>query len=380
MENSKIKKILFITHYPGIGGANLSMLYLINNLMKYHKIIPVVYIPLAGPIVELLNKFNIPYEIHRYLSWRTQDRGLCNIVQALVMLFCNISLAVKLFYKVKNFDIIYSNSSKVILGVFLKFFTQKPHIWHLREFGTFDYPMIFLLPKKIVRRIFEYSNVCIAISREIENVYRSQFSPEANYKLVYNGIELDNYSFCPKKSDEIISICMVGGFNKSKNQEELIRAIAKFATSKYRVRLDFYGDNSTCYGINMIKLVDDLKINHIISFKGEVLGINKILSNYHIGIITSKYEAFGRVIVEYMLSNLAVIATDTGACPELIAHGKTGLIYHLGDLDDLSQKIQYLLDNPRIMHRLSSSGREYAIEHFTAKINADNIYNIIEEL
>lgn len=378
-----MKKILFVTHYPGVGGANLSMVYLINNLMKYHNITPMVYIPVEGPIIELLDKFNIPYEVHHYVSWRTQNQGgIRNIIRALAMLILNTWFVFKLLNKVKKIDVIYSNSSKVIFGAFLKFFTKKPLIWHLREFGTFDYPMVFLLPKKCVARIFEYADVCITISKEIENVYRTKFSPYANYKLVYNGVEFQDYcnvnSF--RESDEIIKICMVGGFDEAKNQEDLIRAIAKLDILKYKVQVDFYGDNETLYGRKMMKLVYDLNINQVVSFRGQTKGINKILPDYHIGIITSKYEAFGRVIVEYMLSNLAVIATDTGACPELIQNGRTGLIYHLGDSEDLAMKIQYLWNNRSILSELSKNGREYAISNFTAEINANNIANIIKTI
>ena len=221
-----MKKILFITHYPGVGGANLSMVYLINNLMDHHGVKPLVYLPVAGPITELLDKFSIPYEIHRYVSWRTQDQGARNIIQAIAMLIFNTFLAIKLSHRVKKYDIIYSNSSKVVFGAFLKFYTKRPLIWHLREFGTIDYPMVFLLPKKCVARIFKYANVCIAISKEVENVYRTLFSPHANYKLIYNGIELSDYSYKSHSKDKkMIKICMVGGFEISKIKKILLERL-----------------------------------------------------------------------------------------------------------------------------------------------------------
>ena len=59
----------------------------------------------------------------------------------------------------------------------------------------------------------------------------------------------------------------------------------------------------------------------------------------------SKNEAFGRVTVEYMLQNLAVIASDAGANSEIIENGVSGLLYRLGDVDDLARKmIMYLED------------------------------------
>ena len=157
--------------------------------------------------------------------------------------------------------------------------------------------MIFLLPRKWVARIFKYANVCIAISREVEDVYRTQFSPHANYKLVYNGVELNDYFYInPKKNDDMVKICMVGGFEESKNQEDLIRAIAKLDSLKYKIQVDFYGDNNTRYGKEMMKLADNLDVNRYVTFKGQIREINKVLPSYHIGVITSKYKVLGGVV------------------------------------------------------------------------------------
>lgn len=376
-----MKKVLFISHYPGVGGANLSMVHLIHNLMRRHGVKPMVFLPILGPITELLDKYQIPYEVHRYVSWRTQDQGFRNILQCIAMMILNAILSLRLLYKVKEYDVLYSNSSKVVLGAFLKFFCKKPLIWHLREFGTIDYPMIYLLPKNVVAHVFEYADVCIAISKEIENVYRTQFSPHANYKLIYNGVELHDYNDTyENKEDDCIKICMVGGFEKSKNQEDLIKAIAKLDLNGKKIQVDFYGDCDTPYGKEMIELAATLGVSSIISFKGYAAGINKIIPAYHIGVITSRYEAFGRVIIEYMLSNLAVVAPNTGACPELVSDGQTGMIYHIGDCEELSSTIQTLLDNHDLIRRLANKGREYAISNFTAENNANNIAYIIETI
>jgi glycosyltransferase involved in cell wall biosynthesis len=341
-----------------------------------------VYIPMPGPVTEMLDKYNIPYEIHRYVSWRTQDRGLLrNIMQSLMMLLLNFWLSIKLLSKVRKFDLIYSNSSKVVLGAFFKFFTRKPLVWHLREFGTVDYPMIFLVPRKIVAKVFAYADVCVAISKEIEMVYRSQFSPSANYRLVYNGVELSDYQVeSTSKAGDIIRICMVGGFSESKNQRDLIEAIYKLDSEKFKFHVDFFGDHHTEYGKEMEQLIKKYNCNSTISFMGQTPNLNQILHRYHIGIITSKYEAFGRVVIEYILSNLTVIASNTGACTELVKDGETGLLYRLGDSSDLAAKIKLLLDNQTLLNELSKRGRQYAIANYTAKINAQRVAEIIQTL
>jgi glycosyltransferase involved in cell wall biosynthesis len=241
--------------------------------------------------------------------------------------------------------------------------------------------MIFLAPRKIVTKVLAYADVCIAISMEIEKVYRTQFSPHANYKLVYDGVELNNYQLkVAPQEGRAIKICMVGGFSESKNQKDLIQAIAKLNTSRSEFHVDFYGDHRTAYGEEMEALTRKYNLTSCISFKGQTNHINQLLPHYQIGVICSQYEAFGLVLVEYMLSNLAVIATDSGACPELVNDGRTGLIYHLGDSEDLAHKIQRLMDHPDLQSELSRNGRDYAAAHYTAEINARQIAEIIAGL
>lgn len=376
-----MKRVLFITHYPGVGGANLSMVYLINILKRNYRIEPMVFIPKNGPVSDLLDKFGIPYEVHRYASWRIADRGVFNILMSVAMVMLNVFQAIRFRQRVaRNFDLLYCNSSKVVFGSFLKYLCKKPLVWHLREFGTIDYPMTFLLPRRIVSRVFKSADVCVCISKEVEKVYRTMFSPNANYKLVYNGIVVDNYRPRNKKqASNTLRICMAGGFDPSKNQEDLILAIAKLS-ARERVHIDFFGDHDTPYGRQMAELVRKFDLENNITFKGQTKGLNDIMPLYDVGVITSKYEAFGRVIIECMLSGLAVVVPNAGACPELVKDGITGMIYKLGDSDDLADKIQYLLDNPEEMNAMAENGKNMARKSFSAQSNAHKIAEIFDSV
>ena len=99
-----------------------------------------------------------------------------------------------------------------------------------------------------------------------------------------------------------------------------------------------------------------------------------------VGLMLSKSEAFGRVTIEYMFQNLAVIASDTGANPELINNNKTGLLYHYGNCNDLAEKMKMIILDKSLLSHLSSQGRIYARKEFCSTKNSDNIYRIYEEV
>lgn len=58
-------------------------------------------------------------------------------------------------------------------------------------------------------------------------------------------------------------------------------------------------------------------------------------------------DNFPYVILEAMSFGLPVIGSEIGGIPEMIDHGKTGLLFKPGDEGDLEKQLRYLLDNPQ---------------------------------
>ena len=90
--------------------------------------------------------------------------------------------------------------------------------------------------------------------------------------------------------------------------------------------------------------------------------------------VTAKDEAFGRVTIEYMLMRMPVIASDSGANQELVDSGSTGMIYHLGNTEELANAIQMYVNNPALLAEQGSKAYSKAIDEFSAEKNAELIY------
>lgn len=82
---------------------------------------------------------------------------------------------------------------------------------------------------------------------------------------------------------------------------------------------------------------------------------------------TVAQEALGRTAVEAMAAGRPVIASRLGGLAFTVRDGETGLLCQPGDVDDLMQKIETLLDHPELREQLGRAGRrcferEYAWE------------------
>jgi len=74
-------------------------------------------------------------------------------------------------------------------------------------------------------------------------------------------------------------------------------------------------------------------------------------------------EQFGRVLVEAMACEVAVIGSNSGEIPNVI--GSAGLIFAEDDANALRAGLQRLLDQPETRQQLGKLGRQRILEQFT---------------
>lgn len=70
------------------------------------------------------------------------------------------------------------------------------------------------------------------------------------------------------------------------------------------------------------------------------------------------YENSPRSVLEGLSMGLPVIASNVGGLPELVEDGVNGLIFEIGNADDLSEKILYLINNPDKRREMGKRARE----------------------
>ena len=80
------------------------------------------------------------------------------------------------------------------------------------------------------------------------------------------------------------------------------------------------------------------------------------------------------------MSGNLVIGADTAGTKEIIADGEDGLLFKSGDANSLYQKIKFALDNKDNARELAAHGRQSAIEKFTADRNAEEVYNLYQDI
>ena len=176
--------------------------------------------------------------------------------------------------------------------------------------------------------------------------------------IIYNALETSIfYSRKEEKQKEETSITIVGSEEfKFKNIGEILEVI-RLLKRNYKIKLNWITQNNP-------KINEERK-DAIVNPQQKVIG--DILRNTDIYICNSEYEAFGLPTLEAMTCGAAVITTDTGGMRDFVQNGINALVINHHDKDDMKEKIEMLINDKKLMHKIAENGMKTAL-----KFNWDN--------
>ena len=367
--------IIFVSNSTWGYGADYSMISILNFL-KIKGIKPYVIIPGMGRTSELLKNNNIEFLCIPFKCCVNKNNwlGLKSILKYIINKFWLRKTLKVLKKNTNNIVGIYNNVYTNYFSIMLAKAMKVPHIQHIREFGGKDFGWKY--DKFANKLVNKYSKKIICISDAVKNSFLPVFDKEKMIRI-YNGINTIEL-IEKEKIKEPIKIAMVGRLSNEKNQITLIKATETIINKNMNSNtffIDIFGDGEDKDFLQ--NYVKEKKLEKFIHFNGYKYQID--LSDYQIGIMCSKAEGFGRVTVEYMMNEMAVIASNTGANPEIVESGYTGELFEYGNYIDLSKKIIELLNNPDKIIKYGKNGRHRALEKFNEDIYVENIYEICKE-
>lgn len=371
-------KVLFITHYSNLYGANKSLLNLIEGLDG--KVEALVLTPEDGQIIDELNKKKVKYIIQKYYSW--VYIRLFGILKIPYKIIKNIEGLNNIKKQLKNFnpDIVYTNSSVVSMGYYISFYLKKPHIIHVREFGKMDYNIRFDFGKSGLRFFLNKASAIICISKAIDNIVVGKIK---NKKfIIYNGVVTSsNVKVQPKNLDkEGITFSIIGLLMESKNQLDAVRAFKIFNNYNPNSRLFIAGAGEDYEYIEKLKKESSTLLNdNKIIFTGYLNDVDKLFAETDVLLMCSPHEGMGRVTVEAMACGIPTIGYNGGGTPELIEDGVNGLLYH-GSYVDLSEKMKFISTNALAYLEFSINCLKKVRENYTQEKYAKEVYKVLVDV
>ncbi len=378
-------KVLYITNYTTMYGANTSLYYMMLCLKEKYGIIPYLLLPKGNGNSKMAEfcqnagimcfqydfRISVLDEETKYLAFRKLTRR--------VMRYVDFYKILSLFNQENiKFDFIHSNSSIFDIGYFLAKKWKISHVWHIREFAKEDYQLVSVLNKKAIIKKYQQSSAIVAISGAIFDKIQ-QYGTLNNVYKINNGINIVAEYHKKYAEDGVYKFCIVGSIQPKKNQLDVVKACLKLEEREItNYLLYIVGDKAGSYYEEIIQFIEEHPVlKEKIIFTGFCDDVNQFLKDKDVGIMASEAEAFGRVTVEYMANYMPVIGTNTGGTPEILAG--VGSLYEPHDTEKLSKLMIHYINIGNSILEEGICARERAKEFSTEK-NAEAIYTLYKNL
>jgi glycosyltransferase involved in cell wall biosynthesis len=196
----------------------------------------------------------------------------------------------------------------------------------------------------------------IAQTRFAAEVYASKYS--APIRVIPNFLRNLTEHNLPKKN----WIVTVGRCSFEKGQHSLIEAFSKLRATDWQ--LVIVGDGPK--RAELEKQAKALGVGEGVIFAGFQQDVDLFLLQSKIFAFTSIIEGFPNALMEAMATPLACVSFDCEAGPsDLIRNGENGFLIEVGNIDQLVEKIQLLIDDEilrsAITQKASIAKEEYAL-------------------
>ncbi|MGB3181413.1 MAG: N-acetyl-alpha-D-glucosaminyl L-malate synthase BshA [Cyclobacteriaceae bacterium] len=217
-----------------------------------------------------------------------------------------------------------------------------------------------------------------AVSKDLrEDTYR-HFNITKDIDVIPNFIDLERFKK-QKKDHFKTAICPDGeklvvhtsNFRKVKRVDDVIRIFHRLR-QQIPVKLLMVGDGPERPRIE--KLCREIGTCQDVRFLGKLEAVEEVLSVADLFIMPSEKESFGLAALEAMACEVPVISSNAGGLPELNIHGETGFACNVGDIDDMTEKALYILDDANL-----ETFKHNALER-AKKFDVQNILPIYESM
>lgn len=111
-------------------------------------------------------------------------------------------------------------------------------------------------------------------------------------------------------------------------------------------------------------------LSGLIEFKGFVSNPARELAQLDLLLMPSDHEGIPMVLLESLLAGLPVVAHRAGGIPEVLDHGRCGVLVDDHSARGYADRVAWLLGNPGLMQQLQASGRAHLRQEFNRDKNA----------
>lgn len=396
MPAADVKRILYVHHGGTVGGAPLSLLFLLQQLDRslYE---PVVLFLADGPVVERFRTAGVMVHIapeitdfsHTELVW--YGAGLLWQLPGKLLRFLPSVLRAAAWLRRVQPDLVHLNSSTLAAFAIAARRAALPVVWHIREPLAHGY---FGMRRAWLRWVLRQ---CATRVVAISQFDAAQLGDGVTATVIHNFVDFAVFSrgiepLAARAHLQLSSaqhvVLMLGGCSRAKGTLQFVLAYASLRRRVPNAVLVIAGAKPEVGAADwlpaLVKRITgaDRYAQQVmaaaaagiaqrgIRFIGVRSDVPQLLAASDVVVFPSIVPHFARPLIEAAAMAKPVVASDLGGPRELVVHGSTGLLVVPNDPDVLANALAEVLQDPQSAARMGAAGFERARQLFDAQTNA----------
>lgn len=193
---------------------------------------------------------------------------------------------------------------------------------------------------------------------------------------------VDPQQFSPvdgRQENAVAQLLCVGRLVSAKGMHTLLNSCRRLSQEGVPFQLTFIGDGEDRQSLT--SLAQSFGIDGQITFAG-ALGQNEVRQAYQqadLFVLPSYAEGVPVVLMEAMATGIPVIATRITGIPELIEHGKEGVLVPPADSGSLAAAIAELIRSPERRREYATLGRQKVLERYHLDKNCEEMADLFKD-
>jgi len=225
---------------------------------------------------------------------------------------------------------------------------------------------------RLYQKLFAKADLVLVLSEQWRRWVKLALNLDNHIEVLYNPCPVVNRREDLRKKH----ILFAGTIIPRKGYETLIRSFAKIASKNPDWKVVFAGNGEI---EDAMKIVEDCGIENQVKFLGWVAGEDKerAFQEASIYCLASDGEGFPMGVLDAWAYGIPCVVTPVGGIPDILVDGENGLVFNVGNIELLAEKLDEIINNDTIRKKIAYASMELAATTFNiSSINRQlgNIY------
>lgn len=229
------------------------------------------------------------------------------------------------------------------------------------------------------------SDATIVPTRWLQDLAVSEFgAPRKHMKVIPYGMDIDafqerieQWTALRAQPDKKVLICPAR-LVPVKGHRHLLDALAMLKQVRDDWVCWFLGDGPL--RDELMHQCRSLNLEEHVLFMGSRSDVPSLLKLAHLFVLPSLQDNLPFSVMEAQIAGKAVVVSDAGGIPEMVSHGKTGLISPAGQSEPMYRNLRRVLEDDNLRRRLGEQAQQWAMHHWSIQTMMKQTLDVYESV